>query len=789
MSKKYTTNFLEDTNGSTGSANQVLVSTAAGIDWVDGSGSGIIGGPYLPLSAGSSYPLTGDLAMNNNIGIITKDSSGAFRDILKLNSTNVLEIGSSALNTDTIFKNTGNVGIGVTGPSNTLHVFKNSTIGPITSPTVANAGLRIQDNGASLYVDGNSLATDSAGYLTTINNNHFDIGTNSTSRIHITSGGNVGIGTTSPNRSLHVIGQFAIDNSTSPSGGLLVIPDGTSNKVYSRTGNATNSPHPLDFISGSSTSMRIAASGNVGIGTTSPTSNKLVVAGGVDVWNSTNTLLRLGHNGTRGDIQAFTSGAYGILAINSGGGNVGIGTTSPAYPLDIVGFANSSSGFRVTDGTIDNRVSWSSGNVGFFGTVSNHPIAFNTNLTERMRITSSGNVGIGTTSPSAKLEILKSGTNEFPTLGTASGNVYLTDGGLWGMFMGVDSTSGTGWIQQMRNDSAVAYDISLNPVGGNVGIGTTSPDSKLHVQGTSFFFDQAIFDDKVGIGTTNPGAKLDVVGTTSPQAKIGYDANNYVQVSVNGVGDTSIAPTGNGIIPADLTLSAGSAYVKLDAQTNNVGIGTTSPSEKLEVDGNVQAETLIATDLNDGYVPYNRNGTLGLQDSSIYQNNGNVGIGTTTPSEKLDVNGTIKATDYKGWIPTFQHGGFNHGSSLNNLAVYWIPTTAFSETTTSMYYNNWIAPYAGRVKKIIMRWTGNGSAPTATSVTFKYAVNATTDSASFPATVVNGATIDMTVTKAFGDNDMTWDEGDRVQIGFRTDGGTRLLRGFAYTVEIEYNKN
>ena len=71
-------------------------------------------GAYLPLTAGSGEILTGDLAMNNNIGIITKDTSGAFRDILKLNSSNVLEIGSSALATDTIFKNTGDVGIGTT---------------------------------------------------------------------------------------------------------------------------------------------------------------------------------------------------------------------------------------------------------------------------------------------------------------------------------------------------------------------------------------------------------------------------------------------------------------------------------------------------------------------------------------------------------------------------------------------------------------------------------------------------------------------------------------------------
>jgi hypothetical protein len=75
--------------------------------------------------------------------------------------------------------------------------------------------------------------------------------------------------------------------------------------------------------------MRIATNGNVGIGTTSPTSAKLVVAGDIDVWSSTNTLLRSSHNGSYGSLQTFTSGAYGILALNPGGGNVGIGVTDP----------------------------------------------------------------------------------------------------------------------------------------------------------------------------------------------------------------------------------------------------------------------------------------------------------------------------------------------------------------------------------------------------------------------------------------------------------------------------
>jgi len=58
---------LLDGDGNSGNSNQILISTGTGIDWVDGSGSSIIGGPYLPLSAGASYPLTGDLLTSGNI--------------------------------------------------------------------------------------------------------------------------------------------------------------------------------------------------------------------------------------------------------------------------------------------------------------------------------------------------------------------------------------------------------------------------------------------------------------------------------------------------------------------------------------------------------------------------------------------------------------------------------------------------------------------------------------------------------------------------------------------------
>ena len=103
MSKKYTTNFLEDTNGSTGSANQVLVSTASGIDWVDGSGSGIIGGPYLKDTTDTftgSLTIIGDIRGSGqqlilNAGESYSYATGQTNEYVYANAEQGLEINSS----------------------------------------------------------------------------------------------------------------------------------------------------------------------------------------------------------------------------------------------------------------------------------------------------------------------------------------------------------------------------------------------------------------------------------------------------------------------------------------------------------------------------------------------------------------------------------------------------------------------------------------------------------------------------------------------------------------------
>ena len=63
LGKTYSTKYLVDSNGNTGAANQVLVSTATGVDWMDAST--VIGGPYLPLAGGTMTGTSGVLFPDN----------------------------------------------------------------------------------------------------------------------------------------------------------------------------------------------------------------------------------------------------------------------------------------------------------------------------------------------------------------------------------------------------------------------------------------------------------------------------------------------------------------------------------------------------------------------------------------------------------------------------------------------------------------------------------------------------------------------------------------------------
>ena len=457
--------------------------------------------------------------------------------------------------------------------------------------------------------------------------------------------------------------------------------DGDQPKLHDILGSGTDDA----FWSANGDDIYNDNSGNVGIGTTSP-SQKLDVNGRVNIGdvnyayggqnfhivlaedtqdayisniegynimsaggyyyganlrqlNSNNTAYSSMNLRTNGDIvfENITGATAGSIAaatqrmiINSSG-NVGIGTTSPTAALDVNGEIAIRGGEGADDARMHFRASDNSNRftieTDLDGSTSNDLLGFRAAGTDNILVLKgNGNVGIGTDSPGEKLGVL--------------GNIRLENGAQRNIIGPTNENLGI-FANPNGSDEGILFStdngvttemIILN--GGNVGIGTTSPGDALEVNG-------AISTTSSNFVSASTGSILTLQTASAPYS--------YSYINAAAAGGVMI-----------------SAALALQTDAGNVGIGTTSPSAKLDVNGDI----LISNSGDKVFTTDSVNGAFALGDidalgdeaivqgdgSSIFlKNAGNttltttvnnrVGIGTTSPGSKLDILGATNTSN------------------------------------------------------------------------------------------------------------------------------------------------
>ena len=625
-------------------------------------------------------------------------------------------------------KSDGNVGINQTSPSAKLDIVESASYTPPLELNAPHAIVKmVGGNGTGYMGMGNGyFGSQPSGMFFRSDNLPICWGAAGSSATHMTllANGKFGIGTTNPTRTLqvagaahatsHLVGSLetalgiagsfpdANDSELGP-GYLVMTRDDTAaakqlqfwknGSLHSGLMTDTNG---LNFVgSDGAADVTIKTDGKVGIGTTAPSrplSVHMSSAGSVanflhytdasnfqglyiDVSQATDivTLNNSGsHGGSAIDLQVSSAS---IMYLQGSGGKVGIGTTAPGKRLHVYSGA---SGVGASSDV--NMILEGASNVGLamlapnnqgsrieFGSVADNNegiIYYNntgsyfsiyTNGTRQVDITSAGNVGIGQADPRNPLEVDLNQSNGTLTGDSAAhfGGQHHTSGQIMGITLGYreanDNYRKVGIVAAGLGDGAARQDFHILVNTANSAASCSLADKKLSIYGTTGIIR---VHNKFGIGG-DPGAHH--------------------------------------------LYAAGSAFI-----TGSVGIGTATPAEKLDVNGNIMTTGASTNTGYDRYLKlygntqpasnphrwagmavYNNGGNnvnalaffTGTGDSARTEkvrihNDGKVGIGSTTPIRQLDVLGAVAGQYSAALINTSATGHGLYIKAAPNNASY-----------------------------------------------------------------------------------------------------------------------
>jgi FtsZ-binding cell division protein ZapB/regulator of extracellular matrix RemA (YlzA/DUF370 family) len=555
-----------------------------------------------------------------------------------------------------------------------------STVSGIRSNTITLPSTTA--NSWNLGGNTNITSTNNIIGITNANSNPLRFFTNNSEKMTITSNGNVGVGTSTPdNGNPNGWGRILDVNGNDHSKIIATtITARVNNGMYSHSSlggwnglngawglNGTTSNHSLAFITNYSPKMVILNTGNVGIGSITP-QNKLEITHG----SANNSGLRF--TNLTNNSSSIVNATNKVLSVNASGDVILVddkqGITTTTNTLNLSGSTLTST----VNGVVSNSVTlpsatgsfWSLGgnntnitstnNIIGITNANTNPLRFFTNNSEKMTITSNGNVGVGTILPADALTVYNnSGFRGLTIDGLSSLQSRLTfanNGTHTSVIYRPANTNNLAiWANSASRDASY-----INTSSANIGINTTTPNNKLEITHGSA--------NNSGLRFTNlTNSSSSLINSTNKVLSVNATGDVILVDDKQGTGNTTNSCNVSGSIPR---LNGPNSYTCSQVFDNgtSVGVGVSSGFTYSSYSGATIGSNVP---LSSGNVKLEVNGVL-RSTMSIVTSDGKLKTDVKDLNEALSIVKSLKGKTYN-WSSEFQKKtGVDNGRHIGFIA-------------------------------------------------------------------------------------------------------------------------